>query len=555
MLADTGPHRDAVLLALERLLAWPEMVRSPQLAKFLTYIVNRTLDGEGQGIKAYSIAVDVFGRPADFDPQSDPIVRVQARRLRALINSYYESQGEAEPVQIRLPTGRYIPEFVVTQPAPDIAPAAPAPSRMTRWWMIAAPLVVVLVVAAFGLMRWLQADPVGPTMGRPSITILEFAKRAQTGTPRVSGLAIELVTDLEQFENLEVHYGGGEQADPQTDFVLSGAVYTDGDVVSYRASLTDNAMGSTVWDHTIPTTQAEAAQPAILDRLSRSLSLLIGSPRGPLHARARARALASSEPPRLPSIYACRVLFELYREMNVDAERVRQCLSRLPAASQSQAGVLAMRASIAVDTIPPSSAENVRAQVFEEASGYLSRALQIRPVSSFVWEQRARLQELRGEHVMALSDYGSAIQLNPANTSAMAALARLLLFIGWNAEVRPMAMEALSGAPEPPAWYYGAPAALALLDRNFNDAMQMAERYASADREIGLVLTIVATQGAGNEALVNRYLPPLLDLPSFREVGIFPRLRLRITNEALLDVIRDGLLAAGVPPASLDKPF
>ncbi|WP_157959741.1 hypothetical protein [Devosia submarina] len=537
-------------------MAWPEMVRSPQLAKFLSYIVHRTLDGEGQGIKAYSIAVDVFGRPADFDPQSDPIVRVQARRLRALINSYYDNQGEDEPVQIRLPTGRYIPEFVVNQPAPDVPPIAPPPVRKRRWWIIVAALALVLALAAFGLWRWLDADPPGgATMARPSITILEFAKRAETGTPRVSGLAIELVTDLEQFENLEVHYGGDDQPDPQTNFVLNGAVHTDGDVVLYTASLLDNATGSTVWDHTITATPEEAAQSAILDRLSRSLSLLLGSPRGLLHAPARNRALAGIEPSGPPRIYACRVLFELYREALANAGRVSQCLGRLRDVDRTQAGALAMSASLAAENLPPASTEAERREIIDRALSDLNRAIQLNPVSSFVWEQRARLQELRGEHIMALSDYGSSTQLNPANTSAMAALARLLLFIGWNAEVRPLAMEALSGAPEPPAWYHGAPAALALLDRNFNQATKLAERYATVDREIGLVLMIAAAQGAGNSALVNRHLPTLLSLPSFRRVGILPRLQLRITNEALLEAIRQGLLAAGVPPASLDKPF
>ena len=92
-MTDPAPQSEAILTALERLLAWPEIARSPQLGRFLAYIVQRTLDGNEQAIKAYSIAVDVFGRPADFDPQADPIVRVQARRLRALLDDYYSGPG------------------------------------------------------------------------------------------------------------------------------------------------------------------------------------------------------------------------------------------------------------------------------------------------------------------------------------------------------------------------------------------------------------------------------------------------------------------------------
>ncbi len=70
-----------------------------------------TLAGDEGAIKAYSIAVDVFGRPQSFDPQSDPIVRVQARRLRTLLEQFYDAGLGRANVQIRLPLGRYVPEF------------------------------------------------------------------------------------------------------------------------------------------------------------------------------------------------------------------------------------------------------------------------------------------------------------------------------------------------------------------------------------------------------------------------------------------------------------
>src|SRR5690606_27899107 len=82
---DGDADTEGVNQALARVLAWPDLARSPQLSNFLTYIVERRLGGDAQSIKAYTIAVDVFGRAPDFDPQADPIVRVQARRLRGLL--------------------------------------------------------------------------------------------------------------------------------------------------------------------------------------------------------------------------------------------------------------------------------------------------------------------------------------------------------------------------------------------------------------------------------------------------------------------------------------
>ncbi len=559
MLADPVRHPAAVLLALERVLASPEMVRSPQLAKFLSYIVRRTLGGEEQAIKAYSIAVDVFGRPADFDPQSDPIVRVQARRLRALLNSYYATHGDTEPVQIRLPTGRYIPEFVIKETSTeDSAPAPLSPRHAIAWWMIALPLALILSLMGIGLVRWLQADAQnGVIRARPSITIMEFARRAQTGTPRVSGLAIELVTDLEEFENLDVRYGGTDEVDTvaESDFVLNGAMHTDGDVVHYTASLTDTATASTVWNQTISVRQAEASRAAILDEVSRSFSLVLGSPSGPLHAPARARALAGEETETPPTIYSCRILFELYREAEVSAERVEHCLGQLLEADRSQAVPIAMRASLAAENIHAGTSDEARGQIIDKALADLERALRVRPASSFVWEQRARLQEQRGDISMARSNYSSALQLNPVNTSALAGVARLLVFTGWQAEARVPAAEAVAGASEPPAWYQGAPAALALLDGDYGRAREWAERYALADPEIGLPLALAAAQAEGNSAAVDRFLPQLRELPALRENGILPRLRLRITNAELLNRIADGLVATGLPRSALEQPF
>ena len=104
-----APSAEQVRAALDELLGWQGISRSPQLAELLRYVVEKALAGDEGSIKAYSIAVDVLGRPQSFDPQADPIVRVQARRLRTLLDQFYKTgRGHAE-VQIRLPIGRYVP--------------------------------------------------------------------------------------------------------------------------------------------------------------------------------------------------------------------------------------------------------------------------------------------------------------------------------------------------------------------------------------------------------------------------------------------------------------
>ena len=92
---------------------------STRLCRFLTHIVNRTLDGDGDSIKEFSVAMEVFDRTAEYDPNIDAIVRVEARRLRAKLKAYYETAND--PVLIELRPGSYVPSFrwLGTGPAPE----------------------------------------------------------------------------------------------------------------------------------------------------------------------------------------------------------------------------------------------------------------------------------------------------------------------------------------------------------------------------------------------------------------------------------------------------
>lgn len=179
-MAEAKDDRDAVLAALDRLTAWPEMARSPQLTRFLDYIVNRRLDGDTQSIKAYSIAVDVFGRPADFDPQSDPIVRVQARRLRALLDQYYRGPGADETLQIVLPIGRYVPDFIEVDPSAQPVSAQmasrffdldanenPAPRGRCGAGLFALNLGAAAGAAGDAERRHAAAEPAGDGVSKP----------------------------------------------------------------------------------------------------------------------------------------------------------------------------------------------------------------------------------------------------------------------------------------------------------------------------------------------------------------------------------------------------
>jgi tetratricopeptide (TPR) repeat protein len=85
--------------------------KAKQLARFLGYAVEKTLAGNDNALKETVLGIEVFGRGPDFDPGSDPIVRIDARRLRARLAEYYESEGAGDPIVIEFELGSYIPRF------------------------------------------------------------------------------------------------------------------------------------------------------------------------------------------------------------------------------------------------------------------------------------------------------------------------------------------------------------------------------------------------------------------------------------------------------------
>jgi hypothetical protein len=127
-------------------------------ARFLEYVVTRTLDGAWETLKEYTIGVEVFDRGADFDPRSDGVVRTQAGLVRKHLEVYYETQGIEEPIEITVPKGRYVARF-----ARRAAGKTPSTSTLARFRKLLIPAVVAAstVAATAVFMR-----PAGPPAAR-----------------------------------------------------------------------------------------------------------------------------------------------------------------------------------------------------------------------------------------------------------------------------------------------------------------------------------------------------------------------------------------------------
>lgn len=111
MATDNKPAREDIRSQLKRILESDEFKASDKQKKFLGFVVDETLGGRASQIKGFTIAVSVYGRTEKFDPQVDPIVRVEAGRLRRALAHYYLTAGNNDPVHIEIPKGGYIPTF------------------------------------------------------------------------------------------------------------------------------------------------------------------------------------------------------------------------------------------------------------------------------------------------------------------------------------------------------------------------------------------------------------------------------------------------------------
>ncbi len=114
-IAGATPIKQAIREQLDRILKSGPFLQSRRRQRFLEFIVNETLAGRSERLKAYNVALEVFDRPETFDPVVDPLVRIEAARLRDKLREYYEADGQSDPIRIELPKGSYTPHIEFRQ--------------------------------------------------------------------------------------------------------------------------------------------------------------------------------------------------------------------------------------------------------------------------------------------------------------------------------------------------------------------------------------------------------------------------------------------------------
>ena len=251
----------AISQQLDRMLASATFQQVDRLKRFLSFIVEEAVAGRGDQLKEYVIGVHVFGKEPEFDPRTDPIVRVQARRLRARLVRYYREEGSADDVTIELPKGGYAPVF---KRRDDTIPQKRS------------------ITAAL--------------TSRNTIAVLPFADHSLAGELSYfcNGLTQEIVHRLTRFKGLRV-LAGRDTLEDAAVFV-AGRVRGMAEKARIVAQLVDAGNGSILWSESLDTALDDvlATEERVAETIVEKLHPLVVESARPLWAQRPTRNLTAN---------------------------------------------------------------------------------------------------------------------------------------------------------------------------------------------------------------------------------------------------------------------
>src|SRR6476620_9243292 len=159
------PSPSAVGSQLNKILSSDAFVHSPQLCRFLRFVVEQEVAGKGAQLKEYILGVQVLRKDESFDPRIDTAVRTEARRLRQKLAEYYQAEGRNDSMEIALPKGSYRAVFRARPGSDSPTAIAPSPSRrVPRIWIVAVTALTLLAVAAWWFRVAFTAKPHLPSI-------------------------------------------------------------------------------------------------------------------------------------------------------------------------------------------------------------------------------------------------------------------------------------------------------------------------------------------------------------------------------------------------------
>jgi len=480
--------------ALARVLASPEFATAARLSAFLRHVVNETLDGSAANLKGYSIAVDVFDRPADFDQTNDPIVRVEASRLRRALAQYYQGSGAGDPIVIDLPRGGYVPSLrrrasgaAAAEPGSVEAakPAEPMPgitrlpgALRLRFIMVGA---VGLIMLALAYLVWVAsqiqsggmpvagqpavaaplatAQPLLPSASgrfQPVIAVASFTNFSSLPANDLiaRGLTEELVSELARFQEFAVYRAEDGAALPERGYLLSGTVRHAGGQIGVTVQLAELPGKRAIWTQDYERVFSLDTMMAVQDEIASSVATAIGQPYGVVYEREAAGA--ASRPATMDGYTCVLSVYAYWRAFDPDEHaKVRDCLEKTVASDPNYAAAWQMLTFMYLDEFRYGyNARPITAyRALDKALETAQRAVALAATDARSYEALYAVYYYRGDIEAFRRAGADARRLNPNNPEIMADFGNKLVTMGLYDEGAALIRKAVALNPGHPGWY------------------------------------------------------------------------------------------------------
>lgn len=585
--AESEPSPEDIRVELNRVLASSEFRATPQRRQMLRYLVEETLAGRSDRLKGYSIGIEVFRRDEGFDSQADPVVRLEARRLRHDLDSYYVSEGRRNPLRITIPTGRYIPDFVLPEPQPDqrsatpaegFAPVleavenAPAPATSRFRWLAAAALACIMIAAALGyvfLNPWRPwADSDAAARG-PALAVLPFEALSNNRDDSflAAGVAREIVHDLNRFPDFRLFdppAGSAESAvaDPAdiarrlgVTYLISGSVRSEVSSVSINVRLVDARSGQILWTESYSRPLNPGALLAVQGEIADAIASTLGQPYGVIRNEITAR-LADQFVPSMPS-YECVLRGYSYRrsfarELHAP---VLSCLESAVKRDPEYAEAWAMLGWLHLDAGRFGyAADGDIESAYDRALEAASNAVTLDGKNVLALKALSSINHYMGHYVEGERFARQALEINPNDPDSLAQLGWRLAARGKFDDGIPYLMQAIERTVSPPGWYFHFVAVDHYLHGRYAEMLTAAEIGAPSKSTASWSLIAIAHGALGNGASAREALAKMAEIsPELaRDPAAFYRRHGTIDNT--VDALVSGLRKAGWPEAVRSSP-
>ena len=561
------PTAAEITAALERILRSRCFEHATRASSFLRFVVAKTLAGEGDLLRGYTIAIHVFGRPADFDAKSDPLVRVEALRLRQRLTEYYAGEGSGDRVRLELPRGGYALKASYEGALRVDSAVPPAPQRrsgVTTLWMRAR----VVAVAAAALLVTVGTVPLqrqGPVASAPSASVSDRAHRTKITvvplenlgrTARFDRLAAGLTEEIMlRLDDLDLYviatqarwYRPGKVLDgvlrAEHSYVLTGSVRDQADGARIMLRIIEAETGAQIWTAAYDEPPGIEEQPELQAKIARDAAAAAAL-FGPVFDAELALARRTTHSLELPD---CRARYRAFREATDPAlfPEAFACFQGLAARRPQLGHAWAGLAMLYIDEHVYYSGSADRGAALARARAAVRTALELDATNLLANAALTRYQYYDGDPEFVRTAERT-LALDPDNAELLGLLGILLTAHGESTRGLDLVSRAIELSPHPRGLFHLAHVFADLQGGKPCDALTQAEAMEANKWFIAHMVTAAAAGLCGDAAAAAEARGRLLAAtPSFDEeaVGLVDLWRF---NPPLRDAVLTGLRAAGL---------